>query len=870
MKIILTGMSFIKSNKDWRGECMKVNPFILKRENILPKGAIRQEFDTSLIQECYKVEQLLETSRNKMIASLNEILKQSNHPVMLDSIRYLRKYRYYKFIMNSEKIEELVHETLLKEIKGFKDLYYRYLDLLESAETLYEKNVKEMRQRFINILEENSFITSGLHMINPQIHSKLNSYLNTPLELHKSKHRKLEGTLYNFISRSALKTSPFSNITNVGRVELSNKYVESKSYSKAIALNFTFVYRLTFFYLYHSDLFLEKTNYTIPPFSISTVDGQHYIEFLSKKESTRTKVYLSEERLGKLKIPLSLVELFNAKNMENYINFKELHSTLGNEVPKEKIYIIIRHYLNVGLLIPAIGFNEKNYDVFIEDIKRKLAPLVEEKNYLELITYIDDVYKLSIQAARTEDIIEKHNFFKQLNSILREIEEKTNIKFAPNQVFYEDGYYTDVEYIDKENLDKFLDPLKNIQTFSLIFDTSVRMCFEFAARLSKLGNHDYLEMDSDFFSILFGLSKDMTKYWENPAYIASDQFHSEDLKKLDILKQEFISDLNHLCRNCISDTVDIKELVDAYIARIPSKVGKTNGISTGVFAQIYGENLIINSLYEGQERYSARFMNYFKDYLNDSNDYQSFIKDFYDDNNYYELTDTYGFNGNVKEHRLSRECYNLGVGTRRFSMENSESLHRVEDFLVKVNDQFKFIDRNGKEARICFRGSLTPTYMPGYIAMLLQMFTPGAMYYKLGEMVKEESIPRITYENIILTRKRIRLTYIERHLMRKEKESDFEYYKRLNLVFSDLDLNKEFFVVIDRSTQLNDEDLYKFKPLYINIENPLSVKVFEKEVADRFDKSIYKLLFMEEYLSNSGSHVKELNYEIYQKGELYG
>lgn len=97
--------------------------------------------------------------------------------------------------------------------------------------------------------------------------------------------------------------------------------------------------------------------------------------------------------------------------------------------------------------------------------------------------------------------------------------------------------------------------------------------------------------------------------------------------------------------------------------------------------------------------------------------------------------------------------------------------------------------------------------MPGYIAILLQMFTSGAMYYKLGEMVKEEIIPRISYGNIVLNRKRIRLTYIQEELTRKDEESDFEYYRRLNLVFSKLELDKEFFVVIDRSSQLNDEEL---------------------------------------------------------------
>lgn len=847
---------------------MRINPFVLKRENLLAKNVIRHEFDTSIFLDLYQIEQSLSSSRDRIIDTLNKILTETNNPILLNSIRNLRRNKYYKFVDSSEEVEELLPETQSEEIRRFKDLYSSYIYLSESAEIMYEKNLEEVRKRFKSILIEHPFIYNGLHLVNPQIYSKLTSYVNTPLEDHKSKHRKLESTLYNFISRSALKTSPFSTITNVGRVELSNKNTVSKNYNKSVSLNYAFVYRLTFFYLFNSNKFIENTKYTIPPFSISSENGQHFIEFLSKKESTRTKVFLSEERLGKLKIPKSLVDLFNEKEMEHYISFDELYSALGKEIPKEKVFIIFRHYLKIGLLIPAIGFNEKNYNVFFEDIKSRLGTLLEENPYLELITYLQKIYELSKQVSSAEEINQKHHHFNKLNTILKEIQAKTGINFTANQVFYEDGYYSEVEYMDNVIMDKFMNSLKQIQTFSLIFDTSTRLRYEFAARLRSLGNLEHLEMDSDFFSVLFGLSKDMGKYWENPAYIASEEFLSEELRELDQLKFKFIEDLNELCKNCISDTIDIKELLDAYIQKIPSKIKTEKGLSTGVFAQINEENLIINSFYEGQERYLARFMNYFKGYLNDSEDYKKFVEDFYDDNNFYELTDTYGFNGNVKEHRLSRECYTLGVGTRRFSMENNELLHKVEDFHVKVNDNiFRFIDSEGNEAKICFRGSLTPTYMPGYIAMLLQMFTSGAMYYKLGEMVKEEYIPRITYENIILNRRRVRLTVIQEELTRKEKESDYDYYRRLNTVFLKLGLDKEFFIVIDRSSQLDDEELFKFKPLYVNIENPISVKVFEKEVVDRFDKTVNELLFMEEYLSNSGPYAKELNYEIYQKGE---
>src|SRR5699024_10725842 len=170
----------------------------------------------------------------------------------------------------------------------------------------------------------------------------------------------------------------------------------------------------------------------------------------------------------------------------------------------------------------------------------------------------------------------------------------------------------------------------------------------------------------------------------------------------------------------------------------------------------------------------------------------------------------------------------------------------------------------GNEAKVCFRGSLTPVYMPGYIATVLQMFTSGAMYFNVSELISRETIPRITYDHIILSRRRKRVREIGEEVKKKTGEDDFMYYRRMNDVFSHMALPKIFFIVLDQSIQYDDEDMNRFKPLYINMDNPLSVKMFKEEVAHRFAVSDYGLLFMEEYLRNDGPYVKEYNFEVYQ------
>lgn len=846
------------------GPIMLYNPFILKRENLLEKQAINQNFDTSLLIKSEQLENRLDKLKEELIEDLHNILHHSNDHTILDAIRFLRNNKFDKFV---EGIQELDFdsERINRNMADFGSSYERYNQIMKDAKERYEADRQKVRENYQYVLRENTFLTKGLLMINPKVYYKLKSYLNTPINEHKSKQRKLEGTLHNFIHRAAYKTSPFSNITNVGRIEFGSDKDNhiSRDHKKTVSLNFTFIYHLTHHYMSRSDYFKENVKYTIPPFSITSKDGNYYIEFLAKDDSSkRTKVFLSDEKLGKLKIPNALVELFNKRKM---ISFSDLLNALRTRVEKGKVYYLIDNFTKIGLLVPAIGFDERSSEHLIRDVKRKLSNLLEHDYYTELVRFLDEAYCLSIKVSSATDMEQMHKYLRKLDSVLQEINEKTNVRFTPNQVFYEDGYFIDTETNKENTIIPFLDPLEKIQTFSLIFDNSIRLRLEFAERLRKITtNHTDLDMGSDFFSVLFNVSKDMINYWKNPIYMATDIFISEQLKELDHLKSNFLSDLKELCEESSDCSIDIKDLMHTYVEKIPADLKRETDLSSSIFAQFHQDKMIINSMYEGQEKYLARFMNFFNDFLDNDHQYRKFIEAFYDYNNYYDLTDTYGFNGNVKKQRLSRECYTSGIGTRRFTKEAYESLRKLEDFTINTeSSQIKFMDPDGKEAKVCFRGSLTPVYMPGYIATVLQMFNSGAMYFKMSEIIDGDFVPRIIYDNVIISRGSVRLSAIKDEVKKRDGEDDFSYFKRMNAVFCRMDLYKEFFAVVDQSIQMDNEDLYKFKPLYINMENPLSLKVFEKEVINKFDESDYNLLFMEEYLSNDGQYAKEYNFEIY-------
>ncbi|MFK3937453.1 hypothetical protein ACI2JA_08045 [Alkalihalobacillus sp. NPDC078783] len=838
----------------------------------MEKEDFLNEYDLGALKTVLKKEQEIESLKILLIDALNELLEVDRSNDILDLLRDVRKDKF-------NKVRKSILKSDLENRAEVQPILSEYVQLVseleassEQAIANYDAHLLMSRRGLKKILHENENVLNGLLMVNPSIYSKLHSYMTTPIEEHRAKQRKVEDTLYNFVSRASLKTSPFSTVTNVGRVQLAKEDKISASHiKKGIALNYTFVYKLAFHYFVASDRFLMQSKYTLPPFSISeNSEGSEYVEFLSKKDDpNRKKIFLQDESLGKLKLPSDIADLFKEKDMDDYIQFKELHACLGNNMKESDTIFMVRKFVEVGLLIPTIGFDERECELFIDDLLTKSQTMLERDKYDELSGFINKTYEIAKKVSGAKCIDEKKSNFNELRALLTEIKEATELEFKQIEVFYEDGYFTNLDQMDKGILDQFMPELKEIQLFTMIFDPSIRLRCELGARLKSRTQKNKLELESEFFSVLFEVSKDMVHYWEDPLFHGKNVFLAEEVIALDDLKLRFIEDLNKICSDHNEEFVDIMSLMDSYVKEIPSDLKEATEFSSSVFAQFNNGHLILNAFYEGNEKYLARFMNYNEKFLDLDPEYEQFLRNHYERGNYYELTDTYGFNGNIKKHRLEQECYTLGVGTRRFSIKSEEKLTKVEDFIIRipsVGNRLELIDDEGKEVNICFRGSLTPASMPGYISVLLQFFTCGAMYYDFAELVKSTVIPRLQYGNTILNRKRVRFSVFNDQLVKQKKEKDFDYYKRLNSLFLEIGLSPTFFVVIDKEIKLQNKKYLNYKPLFFNIADPLSCKFFERKIVSKFNEDMFNRLLFEEFHSNAESLAKEINFEIYQRG----
>lgn len=847
------------------------NPFVLLRENSLEKETF-PDFNATMFSFIAQKQKNIDQLRLKAIEEIEKLFSDTKHPGLLNMKRCV-------FNDKTNKVEQMLN-TLSGELNVDFVYIHKYMEefreltiMEESAQVNYQAELDKLRESMVELLKEQEGVLSGLLMINPDIFYKLDSYLNTPVSQHRNKQRKLETTIYKFITRSAYKTSPFLSITRVGRAEILNEPVKdfspNREYTNKVSLNFTLLYRLTFHFLMNSDVFLKTIGFYMPPFSIRTENGKQIISFLSRKDApSNNKLFMPSEQLAEMKIPFILAELFEERDMENEITFSDCMRLFSNTLNENQMYQLLRKYLGIGLLVPAIAFNEGSSDLFLADIKKVTRKYLREEEYAKLNIIFDRINE-TVQAITDKTTYkEKHLNYKLLEEIMMELGLETGISFPAKTVFYEDGLIEDIQQIECSNFEKATEDFKNIQLFSIIFDVNIRMQYAMGTRLYEQFQDNRADIDSDFFAVLFDVSKEMIPYWENVNHVDPSCTINE-IVLLDQLKVKFIDELNELYRSTVcEEEMDIKQLIDKYIKLIPERILKSADLTSSFFVQLNGKKAIINAIYDGHEKYKARFMNYFTDYLSNDNQYLNFIKDYYEDQNYYEFSESFGFNGNVKNITLNNQCYTGGIGSKRFLPEAQQVYSKIEDFKIKIdreNKKFRIVDTQNNTVKICYRGSLVPTSMPGYISVLLQLFSSGSLMFKFSDLIRYERVPRMNYGDTVLSRRRINLTSFIHELERNETESNYDYYRRINILFVEKNLNKRFFIAAKREYQFEETYLREFKPLYIDITNPIALTTLEKEILSKKNLDFFSHFYIEEYLSNSGKKAQEYDIEIYKK-----
>ncbi|MEB2300174.1 hypothetical protein LAV72_11140 [Lysinibacillus xylanilyticus] len=850
----------------------KLNPFILVRRNTLPKTSIELEKkkEICLLFEKMKTNDLLFLENKESAIELLEkkIAKSfDNNLLNLKRIIFNENYKkYINFIEKNDRLEDEVKQALRKLQK-----YWEMKNLLnQEYHALYEDLNVESRET-LHLAANSKFIQDYLLMIQPNIYPKLKSYKETDVQDHKSRARKLDDTLFKVLARASIKTSPFANMTRVGLVEQTRsiksnlgKLDLNANFANEIKINYTFLNRLIFEFLLQEDDFYLLTNYRTPPLSIENQKNAAIVNFVSTQDERKSaKIFETSEVLKKLKIPTELAAFLKKNSVKRDFDLSDISKALDNKLSNKELIALARKYVEIGLLVPTIGFSQCDDNEFFSEIINIGKKFLKEKNLNRLHNIIDQLIITKEKLHTVNSIEERNSIYRELETYLNTNDETKNIGMCVNHIFYEDGIITDKIPVINLYSQSDLDILSNLQKITLLFDVSVRMRLELGERVSQRGVNS---LNSDFFTLLFETSKDILSYWSDPLYIG-DNIKSIWIKKLDSLKIGFINELQELVST--SDvSVDITNLVNNYVEKIPQQLISRTDLSSSFFIQKNGDQLIINNIYDGQEKYKARFMDYFKEYLENDANYKLFEQEYYLNQGYYEYTENFGFNGNIKSIYLPRRVTTVGTGRKRFS-QIAKNFTEIEEFGVTIDPVCHFItffDRaTNADIKVLFRGSLIPTAMPGYISTLLQLFSSGRMTFKFSDLACNDSGPRLTMGNVIISRKKESLSKY-RDLFLADDVDGPEYHRKINEYFWKNNLATKFFVVAKRDFSDKQFKFVDFKPFYVDVANPISLRIFVKEIVKKYQDENYENLFIEENLGDDQNFATEFDLELYKEG----
>lgn len=841
-----------------------INPFILKRININEKKNFYDMFERVDTRDYILINKNINEKKSKTLNYLEDKINIEHNSMLLDIFRAIKKEnldqlekKYSKYLMNNvslDMVEEFI-ELLRRKKNEISEIKKEYL----MKRDITRKNI----QNFFNNFE---YLKVNLLFVNPLILDNLNSYLTTPPKEFKKKHRKTEITIYNYLSRSLFKTSPFGLLTSVNR--LGSK---SEDLRLSTTLNHTFIFKYLNKLLHQSSTFIKKAYFTHPPASYYQKDNEYYIDFISLEgNSEQKKMMISTEISKKMKLPKKIYYFLKDRDLDEFFQYEDISILLGNEISEVKKIQLFKKFINIGLFIPAVYLNEGSNETFLKDTFDKSSQFLNQQDSDYFNRTLKQIYNLVMAFEKVNDVLEGNNILRNLNKIIKEINQKYDLNFTVKDIFYLDSYFFDNNHVKtNENVitKELMARLEKLQLFNLIFDASLRLRLELNSTMNIKTHNSLIQFDEFFFEVLFQVSKKIVPYWENFKHV-SDNNQSKEVVILDNLKIKFIKELSqYVAEHEMNSSLDIEPILDKFIKDIPNTIKSINKGST-FFIQKSKENIILNACYEGNEKYSARFMNYYKTFLEKNEEYLEFKYNHFNKNNYYELNETLGFNGNVKDVVLENQCYTVGVGTQRFNFKGikDKKLLKVENLFFNNNSDYNnlLVDKEGNNVQICLRGSLTPALMPGYISTLLQTFSIGGMYYRFPEIINNNIIPRLSIGNVILSRRRVRLSYLVDKLRNVIALSNkIEQFILLNELFNNENIPSEIFILIDKNIHYIENSYSKLKPMYFNINSPFSAEQLIKKITKFINSGQEDGIFIEEYLSNDNNRAEELQFELY-------
>jgi len=766
-------------------------------------------------------------------------------------------------------------QVLLEE---WLDLWERHQEELTHITETFTQELYQKRALLKEIISIPDF-RKGLLLSSYLLDQAIDGYITSDNQQLNREARTVERSLFEYLIRTACKTSPFSTLTSVctgvfdDLEKESDQYItyrvedmEKRSFTK---INIAVLSRLSSLILSCNEIRKELPIQMTPGWRVQ----KNRIRYLRRRqniddanEDAPMDFYSIHENIFYLPLGQLLQDLLKLMGDGSEMKLGDvvfqLCNQYGREKSEEEVEIYLHHLLRLGLLIvPSLQVNIHSSTPLTEYRKSILCivaePISKLSAHLERIELLVNSYATASLCIRRELLTEIKQQIKKCFSEIGGAEIP-----VPRTSVYEDTTLNPQKLIaSREHWSSLLSNLAEFQQLLPIFDVNLPRKLVtkgyFRARYGKGKRHD------DFLSFADEFNQEFFEhYLQGPAnrnILNNDGRFIRHENSLNLLEIEMLDAARQVVADYMreahanmplgsSEVILGDDFIEAISPCMLEKWGEVQ--SHAFFSQFaYVDNqplLVINRVYTGLTLMFSRFAHFFTQQEGHQlvPELRATLENLQPDGAVFaELKGGYeATNLNLHPQLTSYELVCPGdVSTR----PKSEQI-QLEDLYIQDDERancLRLYSRSlSKEVIPLYLGFLLPMALPEIQQILLNFsYAPmcplslwlGAEVQSTGNKIT--SYPRVRYKNIVLHRQLWKIDS-QGFPQRKNGQSDATFYLEVSRWRKENTLPSRVFVSPDTSTSVSSSEgkegqsIKTYKPLYVDFDNYFSVSLLEATV----------------------------------------
>jgi len=786
---------------------------------------------TEILDEMNHLRKNIELQKKSITSQLEAAFKKRKNNVLLNLKRdvfNLRLTRLKKY--NSESLEEVEGLDL--------DLFLKTTLKKEQLESVFENQFEKVlinNRRVLQSEVDNEELLKTIIFFNENIYEKLDKYMSVDAANHNKKLKKLDFFLVKLMMRASMKTSPFSFLTKIGSA--SPKF-NAKS-TNNVEINHAMVLQMFFGFLRKD----AKALQLIPTKVANFGKRDSKIYYVSQHSTSNSKkVFETSDKFIEFQLHPHVID-FLERNKQQEVTFDMFKDyLLSHKLYKGQELKLYQKLVELKVLIQKVNIGANR------DILTNMISFLNRYSLNPEFVSALSALKMSISQFETGSVEERRKAWAQISRISSQwTQEKMNFG---NEVLFEDIVSKEsvVDETSPQITDEFIG---YVTDFVLLFDVNIRVQYELASLFHAEYSDETIGLSNSSMlnEIFFNNLHHFYPYYQDINY-RYQEATAEEVHVLDDLRDQFVQELKELIDQSSAEELNIKPLIKKYVEQIPRDYKEHSELSVTLFTQNDDQRTVVNEIYDGQEKFLSRFKDFFEQSSEDE-DYLSYIEKNYNGKNYYEIDELFGFNGGIHD-RNQQQGVNLNIGYQQFQ---KESRPFIDDFSVMYDDEkrkLKLLDIYGKEARIAYKSSLVPIFLPGILSVMLLLFQSGRLNFDVNGIGKtRDYLPRLSFDDVVMYRQRWNLDHKDIKHWIDNSINDADRYQEVQNHFQQRNLPKQFFMKFYK----HEDEFAREKPIFIDVDIPVLFRLFINECKRSMGKGVE--IFIEEALPGPETPLKE-------------